>query len=123
MSCWVPVRVVNRSGLRQPLQGVQSAVGDIGDPALAASVTRGARVLYQALNPPYHRWAQEFPRLQAAAIAAAPAGGARPVVMDNVYMHGRANGRPFTEDRRYDAHTRKGRVARRDGARPDGRAR
>jgi hypothetical protein len=30
--------------------------------------------------------------------------------MDNVYMYGRANGRPFTEARAHDAHTRKGRV-------------
>src|SRR3954447_22725462 len=105
-----PVRVVNRSGLREPLQGVQSAVGDVSDPAFAAAVTRGARVVYQALNPPYHRWAQEFPGLQAAAIAAAQTAGARLVVIDNVYMYGRADGRAFTEDRRYDAHTRKGRV-------------
>jgi nucleoside-diphosphate-sugar epimerase len=104
------VRVVNRSGLRQPIAGVQSATGDITDPAFAASVTRGARVIYQALNPPYHRWAQEFAGLQAAAITAAQAAGARLVVMENVYMYGRANGRPFTEDRSYDAHTRKGRV-------------
>ncbi len=105
-----PVRVVNRSGLREPLAGVQSATGDITDPAFSASSTHGARVIYQALNPPYHRWAQEFPALQAAAIAAAQAAGARLVVMDNVYMYGRANGRPFTEDRAADAHTRKGRV-------------
>ena len=104
------VRVVNRSGLREPVAGVQSVAGDVTDPAFAASATRGARVVYQALNPPYHRWAQEFPGLQAAAIAAAQAAGARLVVMDNVYMYGRANGRPFTEDRAYDAHTRKGRV-------------
>nr|WP_156027934.1 hypothetical protein [Candidatus Solirubrobacter pratensis] len=30
--------------------------------------------------------------------------------MDNVYMYGRAQGRPFTEERDYDAHTRKGHV-------------
>jgi nucleoside-diphosphate-sugar epimerase len=84
--------------------------GDVNDPAFAASVTRGARVVYQALNPPYHRWAREFPGLQSAAIAAAQSAGARLVVMDNVYMYGRANGRPFTEERDYDAHTRKGRV-------------
>jgi nucleoside-diphosphate-sugar epimerase len=104
------VRIVNRSGLREPIAGVQSATGDITDPAFAASSTQGARVIYQALNPPYHRWGQEFPGLQAAAIAAAQAAGARLVVMDNVYMYGRANGRPFTEDRAVDAHTRKGRV-------------
>jgi nucleoside-diphosphate-sugar epimerase len=105
-----PVRVVNRSGLRAPMAGVQSVVGDVADSAFAASTTRGARVIYQALNPPYHRWAQEFPGLQAAAIAAAQTAGARLVAMDNVYMYGRAAGRPFTEDRAYDAHTRKGRV-------------
>jgi nucleoside-diphosphate-sugar epimerase len=71
------VRVVNRSGLPEPVAGVQSAAGDVGDPDFAASATRGARVVYQALNPPYHRWAQEFPGPQAAAIAAAQAAGAR----------------------------------------------
>jgi hypothetical protein len=50
--------------------------GDVGDPVFAASATRGARIVYQALNPPYHRWAQEFPGLQAAAIAAAQTAGA-----------------------------------------------
>jgi nucleoside-diphosphate-sugar epimerase len=104
------VRVVNRSGLREPMTGVQSVAGDVTDPAFAASVTRGARVVYQALNPPYHRWGQEFPGLQAAALTAAQAAAARLVVIDNVYMYGRANGRPFTEDRAADAHTRKGRV-------------
>ena len=104
------VRVVNRSGIREPMAGVKSLAGDVTDPVFAASATRGARVVYQALNPPYHRWAQEFPGLQAAAIAAAQSAGARLVVMDNVYMYGRADGRPFTEDRAYDAHTRKGRV-------------
>jgi hypothetical protein len=37
--------------------------------------------MYQALNPPYHRWAQEFPGLQAAAIADAQAAGARLVAL------------------------------------------
>jgi nucleoside-diphosphate-sugar epimerase len=104
------VRVVNRSGLREPVAGVQSVAGDVTDPTFAASATRGARVIYQALNPPYHRWAQEFPGLQAAAIVAAKGAGARLVAMDNVYMYGRARGAPFTEDRAADAHTRKGRV-------------
>ncbi|HKO28336.1 MAG TPA: NAD-dependent epimerase/dehydratase family protein, partial [Solirubrobacteraceae bacterium] len=104
------VRVVNRSGLGKPLAGLQSVTGDVTNPAFAAASTHGAHVIYQALNPPYHRWAQEFPDLQAAAIAAAQTAGARLVVMDNVYMYGRPNGRPFTEDHSADAHTRKGRV-------------
>ena len=107
------VRVVSRSVLREPVAGVQSVAGDVTDPTFAASATHGARVVYQALNPPYHRWAQEFPSLQAAAIAAAQTAGARLVVMDNVYMYGRANGRPFTEERHHDAHTRNAASARR----------
>ena len=31
------VRVVNRSGLREPMAGVQSVAGDVSDPAFAAS--------------------------------------------------------------------------------------
>jgi nucleoside-diphosphate-sugar epimerase len=104
------VRVVSRSGLRERLAGIQSVAGDVTDPVFAASCTDGARVVYQALNPPYHRWAEEFPGLQAAAIAAAQSAAARLVVMDNVYMYGRPNGRPYTEDHPPDAHTRKGRV-------------
>ena len=48
------VRVVNRSGLRERLAGIQSVAGDVTDPVFAASCTDGARVVYQALNPPYH---------------------------------------------------------------------
>src|SRR3954453_4033817 len=89
------VRVVNRSGLREPMAGIESVTGDVTDPVFAASATGGAHVVSQALTPPYHRWAQEFPGLQAAAITAAQSAGARLVVMDNVYMYGRADGRPF----------------------------
>jgi nucleoside-diphosphate-sugar epimerase len=104
------VRLVNRSGARTLPAGVESVAGDVTDPAFATSIARGARVVYQALNPPYHRWAQEFPALQEAAITAAQSAGARLVVTDNVYLYGRSAGRPFTEDRAPAAHTRKGRV-------------
>ena len=40
------VRVVNRSGLREPMAGVQSVAGDITDPAFAAAAA-GARVIYR----------------------------------------------------------------------------
>ena len=117
------VRVVNRSGLREPVAGVQSVAGDVSDPAFAASATHGARVVYQALNPPYHRWAQEFPGLQAAAIAAAQAAGARLVAMDNVYMYGRANGTAVHRGPRLRPAHAQGPRPRRNGPRPDGRPR
>ena len=39
------VRVVGRSGLREPVAGVQSVAGDVTDPTFAASATRGARIV------------------------------------------------------------------------------
>ena len=58
----------------------------------------------------YHRWTARFPALQAGVLAAAEASGARLVSMENVYMYGRPAGRPLTEDRTNNAHTRKGRL-------------
>jgi nucleoside-diphosphate-sugar epimerase len=43
-------------------------------------------------------------------LAAAEATGARLVSMENVYMYGRPAGRPLTEDRAHEAHTKKGQL-------------
>jgi nucleoside-diphosphate-sugar epimerase len=104
------VRMVNRSGSAPVPDGVEVVAGDAADPAFSTAVARGARVVYQTLNPPYERWTEQFPALQAGVLAAAQATGARLVSMENVYMYGRAAGRPLTEDRPYAAHTRKGRL-------------
>ena len=80
---------------RQPLRAARADGGravrdrDVADPvsrprrraALGSSTRRSTRRI--TAGP------QEFPGLQAAAIAAAQAAGARLVAMDNVYMYGR----------------------------------
>ncbi len=103
-----PVRVVNRSGRARVRDGVEVVAGDARDPEFTIAVTEGASVVYQALNPPYAEWAEEFPRLQAGVLAAAEARGARLVSMENVYMYGRPAGHPLTEDSPYNAQTKKG---------------
>jgi len=104
------VRLVNRSGHARVPDDIDVIGGDARDPAFTAAVSQGARVIYQTLNPPYHQWAAQFPALQAGVLAAAEATGARLVSMENVYMYGRPDGHPLTEDRAYAAHTRKGRL-------------
>ncbi|WOX26476.1 NAD-dependent epimerase/dehydratase family protein [Streptomyces solicathayae] len=104
------VRIVNRSGHADVPDGVEVTAGDAADPAFTTAVAAGAAVVYQALNPPYHRWQQEFPALQAGVLAAAEATGARMVSMDNVYSYGPPAGLPFTEDTPDAATTRKGRL-------------
>ena len=104
------VRMVNRSGSARVPEEVEVVGGDAADPEFTIEVTRGARVVYQTLNPPYERWVEEFPALQAGVLAAAEAQGARLVSMENVYMYGRPAGRPLTETREYAAHTKKGKL-------------
>jgi nucleoside-diphosphate-sugar epimerase len=103
-------RMVNRSGTAGVPDDVEVVAGDARDPTFTTAVARGAEVFYQTLNPPYPEWAAQFPLLQAGVLAAAEATGARLVSMENVYVYGRPAGRPLTEDRPHDAHTRKGQV-------------
>ncbi len=104
------VRLVNRSGRARVPHDVEVIGGDARDPAFTTAVSHGARVVYQTLNPPYAEWTAQFPGLQAAVLAAAEAAGARLVSMENVYMYGRPDGHPLTEERAYDAHTKKGQL-------------
>ena len=102
--------MVNRSGSARVPDEVEVVGGNAADPQFTIDVTRGAQVVYQTLNPPYERWVEEFPALQAGVLAAAEAQGARLVSMENVYMYGRPAGRPLTETRDYAAHTKKGKL-------------
>lgn len=104
------VTVVNRSRHAAVPDGVQVLAGDARVPEFTRQAARGAAVVYQVLNPGYDRWVQEFPGLQASVLAAAEFADARLVSMDNVYMYGRWDGQPFTEDHPDQAHTRKGKV-------------
>lgn len=104
------VRIVNRSGHAAVPDEVEVIGGDARDSAFTVEAGQGAAVVYQTLNPPYPEWSAQFPALQAGVLAAAEAAGARLVSMENVYMYGRPEGRPLTEDRPYDAHTEKGRL-------------
>lgn len=105
------VRVVNRSGRAAVPAGVDVFGGDAADPIFTTAVATGAKVVYQVLNAAYHRWAQDFPGLQAGVLAAAEAAGARLVTLENVYPYGPPErGAPFTEDHPFGTHTRKGAV-------------
>jgi nucleoside-diphosphate-sugar epimerase len=107
------VRAVNRSG-QSPAMMPESveivAVTDAADVAAATQAAEGASVVYQALNPPYDKWADLFPGMQRGVVAAARAAGARYVSLENLYMYGPTNGRPLTEETPIAPNSRKGRV-------------
>ena len=117
VGCWtaralrdlqIPVRAVNRTGQRPELlpADVELIVADASDAAQLTVAAQGAAVMYQALNPAYHQWHQHFPGLQAAALAAATATGARYVSIENLYMYDAS--KPITEESPIAPRSRKG---------------
>lgn len=106
----VPVRAVNRSGSARVPDGVEVLGGDVSDRDFAVRAAAGAAVVYQCLNPAYHRWAEDFPALQNGAVHAARTAGARLVSFENLYLYGDTGGAPITEDTVANPHTRKGKV-------------
>ncbi|MFO1394785.1 MAG: NAD(P)H-binding protein [Steroidobacteraceae bacterium] len=122
VGCWIaralradghPVRAVNRSGRRPSLMpdDVEVVAADVSDASQARAAAAGAAVVYQALGPPYHQWAQLFPALQAGAIEAARAAGARYVSIENLYMYDPST--PMSEDSRIAPPSGKGELRRR----------
>jgi nucleoside-diphosphate-sugar epimerase len=104
------VRMVNRSGRADVAEGVEVVGGDAADSTFTREVSAGASVVYFALNPPYNRWPELFPSLQAGVLEGAASAGAKLIAVENLYMYGPTGGRPLTEDLPYAANTRKGAV-------------
>lgn len=123
VGCWtaralrdlgLPVRAVNRSGHHPELlpADVEVVAADVSDPAQAIAAADGASAIYQALNPEYHQWHEFFPGLQAGALAAAKATGARYISIDNLYMYDSFAG-AITEESPVAPHSRKGELRQR----------
>ena len=104
------VRMVNRSARANVPEGVEVVGGDAADLTFTREISAGASVIYNALNPPYNKWPELFPRLQAGVLEGAASAGAKLVAMENLYMYGPTGGRPINENLPYAANTRKGTV-------------
>src|SRR6266540_4241385 len=92
------VRMVNRSGKMDEVPaGVEVVASDLYDPAKVREVTRGAKVVYQSAQPEYFQWPEKFPLLQKSIIDGLTGSGAKLVLVENVYMYGKMNGKSLTE--------------------------
>ncbi len=83
-----PVRAVNRTGHPDVPEGVETVRADLGRADDVAGALRGASVVYMAAQPPYHRWPDEFPPMLHGVLSATAAGGAKLVMVDNLYGYG-----------------------------------
>ena len=104
------IRMINRSSRARVPHGVEVVGGDVTDEGFAREASEGASVVYFTLSPPYDKWPELFPRLQAGVLEGAANAGAKLIAMENLYLYGPPGGRPITEDLPYAASTRKGRV-------------
>jgi nucleoside-diphosphate-sugar epimerase len=105
------VRMVNQSGqMPETPSGVEVIAADLYDPANVRHAAGGARVIYQCAQPGYTRWQQDFPRLQNAILDGLTNTGVKLVLVENLYMYGKANGHPMTENTPHNPASRKGRV-------------
>jgi nucleoside-diphosphate-sugar epimerase len=85
---------------------VEMVRADASNPAQTRNASKGASVVYQALNPPYHLWSELFPGLQAGVIGAAKAENALYVSVENLYMYD--SSKPISEDSRIAPVSKKG---------------
>lgn len=104
------VLLVSRNRPAALPDGARHVACDVRDADALARACDGATVLYQCLNAPYHRWRDQFPPLQRAAVAAARAARARYVSFENVYMYGEPGPTPFAETHEHAPCSNKGRV-------------
>ena len=101
------VTLATRSGTA--MNGAQALRMDASDTAAFSAAVSGCQTIFLCTNPPYHRWATEWPPIFAAAIEAARRSGAGLVIMSNLYACGRPEG-AMTEASPYCPVEKKGEV-------------
>lgn len=89
------VTVVTRSGSGPA--GATRVAADVTDRRRLTEVTAGADVLYNCVNPQYHRWLTDWPPMAESFLATAEATGAVLAILGNLYPYGPVTG-PMTED-------------------------
>lgn len=104
------VRAINRRGTGPVPEGVELVAGDASNPESMKHALVDAEVVYFCANPPYTKWPELFPSMQAAVIEGAASTGSKVVAMENLYMYGPTNGRALSEDLPSAATNRKGSV-------------
>ncbi|MEY9855496.1 nucleoside-diphosphate-sugar epimerase [Catenulispora sp. GAS73] len=104
-----PVRLVSRRGTSVDHKLVEATVLDATDTEPLAELCQGAATVFNCAVPAYNGWPQSVPPLFRSILTAAERGGARYVMLGNLYGYGPVSG-PVTEDLPLLATGPKGRV-------------
>ncbi len=104
------VTVLTRSGSGPDHPLISKLKADAADSEALIGATAGAVTLYNCVNPPYHRWATDWPPMHRAMMNAAERTGAVLVMMGNLYVFGPGTSMPMHEGDSANAGGTKGRV-------------
>ena len=88
---------------------VEHVAGDASDAKFLARQAVDAAAIFNCVNPPYHRWPQEWPPIAAALLHAAEETGAVLTTLSNLYAYGVPTG-PLTPETPLRAIYAKGQV-------------
>ncbi len=99
--------VVTRSGT--VVDGADARRADLREPGAAREALGDATIAFTTAQPPYDRWVEEFPALQASIVQAAEAHEVPLMVVENLYGYGVLDG-PLTEATPMRPTSRKGTV-------------
>lgn len=91
------------------LPGATAVTVNASDAKEVGKAATGAETIFVCTNPPYPNWAQEWPPIGKAVIAAARDTGARLVLMGNLYAQGIPGG-PMTASTPFNPADRKGQI-------------
>jgi len=103
------VKLVTRSGSGPEHAAVARIAADASDVEQLTANATGADAIYNCANFPYHRWAEMWPPMSQALIAAASLTGARLVTMSNLYGYA-AGSSPMRESDPLDPPSENGRI-------------
>jgi nucleoside-diphosphate-sugar epimerase len=84
------VRVGRRTAVPSRAAGVENVVLDVRDAASVARAAEGASVVYHCVNPLYHQWPEMLLPMTRGIVDGVARAGAKLVVLDNLYMYGKA---------------------------------
>lgn len=103
------VIVVTRSGSGPIEPNIRTVAADAASLDALLGAAPKADAIYNCANPPYHRWAQDWPPLATAFLSYAERTGAVLATCSNLYGYGPVNS-PMTESLPLSTQGRKGRV-------------
>ncbi|CAN2217585.1 WcaG Nucleoside-diphosphate-sugar epimerases [Candidatus Nanopelagicaceae bacterium] len=103
------VIVVTRSGSGPIHKNIKKVAADVADLSKLLEIAPSAAAIYNCVNPPYHRWAKEWPPIAASFLSYAEKTGAVLVTCSNLYGYGPVNV-PMTEDLPLNAQGVNGKV-------------